>query len=135
VDILHLTPEQMAAALLEAAEAERWNHWKHEVKQHASDWMSRGDMRRSLRWSEFARLPIAVANYPFVEFCVYRYRRRVVWGYFCKKLPFEGHLLRGVFVVLDPAAGEVIHCMQPERGKNYADRWGKQEKLFIPIRW
>jgi hypothetical protein len=26
---LHPTPEEMIAALLEAAEAERWNHWKH----------------------------------------------------------------------------------------------------------
>ena len=57
MDILHPTPEEMTVALLEAAETERWNHWKHELKTHTRDWVKVGDIRRSLRAEEFASLP------------------------------------------------------------------------------
>ena len=59
--------EEMVAALLAAAEAERWNHWKHEVRQHAGDWREAKCMRRPLTAEEFAQLPEAMARYPFVE--------------------------------------------------------------------
>ncbi len=49
MDILHPTPEEMTVALLEAAEAERWNHWQHEVEQHADDWRDVGDIRPACR--------------------------------------------------------------------------------------
>ena len=63
----------MTAALLEATRAERWNHWQHEVKTHAGDWVRVGVMRKPLTAEQFARLPAAVAEYQFVELCVYRY--------------------------------------------------------------
>ena len=49
VDILNPTPEQMTAALLEAARAERWDHWEHEIEEHAADWVEMRCMRRPLR--------------------------------------------------------------------------------------
>ncbi len=137
LDILHPTPEEMTAALLEAAQAERWNHWRHEVEQHASDWLDIGDMRYPLSREDFARLPETVARYSFVELCVYGYgyRGQVVWGFFCKKLPLKDELLSWVLVVYDPTAREVLHCMRPDRGKRYCTRWGEQTKMFVPIRW
>lgn len=134
-EVRHPTPEQMTAALLEAACAGRWNHWRHEVKTHAGDWVEVGAMRKPLTAEQFARLPAAVAEYQFVELCVYRYRGKVAWGYYCKKLPFEGNVLTRVLVVLEPTEREIMHCMRSRRGKRYAERWGEQEKLFIPVRW
>ena len=67
MDILHPTPEEMSTALLEAAEAERWNHWKHELETHARDWVKASDMRCPLQAEEFASIPEAVARYLFVE--------------------------------------------------------------------
>lgn len=137
MSILGPAPEEMTAALLEAAEAERWDHWKHELKAHTRDWVKAGDMRRPLRAEEFARLPAAVARYPFVELCVYGYgyRGQVMWGFFCKRLLFEGERLSWVLVVYDPMADEIIHCMRPDRGKRYCERWGEQTKTFVSVRW
>ncbi len=67
MDILHPTPEEMTSALLDAAEAERWNHWRHEVRQHTDDWRDAKCMRRPLTAEEFAQLPETAARYPFVE--------------------------------------------------------------------
>ena len=134
-EVRHPTPEQMTAALLKAAQAGRWNHWQHEVETHAGDWVEAGAMRKPLTAEQFARLPAAVAEYQFVELCVYRYKGRVVWGYYCKKLTFEGKVLVRVLVSLEPTEGEIIHCMLARRGKRYVERWGEQEKLFIPVRW
>jgi hypothetical protein len=137
LDILHPTPEEMTFVLLEAAQAERWNHWRHELEAHDRDWVKVGDTRHPLQREEFAELPTAVARYPFVELCVYGYGHyaQVVWGFFCKKLPIEGEILSWVLVVYDPVAGEIIHCMRPDRGKRYCTRWGEQTKLFVSIRW
>ena len=132
---LHPTPEEMTAALLEAAEAERWNHWQHEVEQHADDWRDVGDIRCPLAVEEFASLPEAVARYPFVELCIYGYRNRTAWGFFCKRLLFEGQRLSWVLIVYDPLTDEIIHCMRPDRGKRYCERWGEQTKVFVPVRW
>ena len=134
---LYPTPEEMVAALLEAAEAERWNHWKHEVEQHADDWRDAGDMRRPLTAEQFAWLPMAVARYPFVDLCVYGYgyRGRAVWGFFCKRLIFDSERLSWVLVVYDPVADEIIHCMRPDRGHRYCERWGEQTKIFVSVRW
>jgi hypothetical protein len=71
-------PEQMTASLLEAARARRWNHWQHEVETHAGDWVRVGAMSKPLTAEQFARLPAAVAEYQFVELCVYRYKGKVV---------------------------------------------------------
>ena len=133
--VRHPTPEQMTAALLKAAQAGRWNHWQHEVETHASDWVKARAMHKPLAAEQFAKLPAAVAEYQFVELCVYRYKGKVVWGYYCKKLPFEGNVLVHVLAVLEPTKGEIIHCMRSNRGKKYTERWGKREKLFIPVRW
>jgi hypothetical protein len=27
------------------------------------------------------------------------------------------------------------HCMYPDRGKKYCQRWGEQGKLFVEVRW
>jgi len=134
-EVRHPTSEQMAAVLLEAARAGRWNHWRHEVETHASDWVEAEAMRKPLTAEQFARLPAVVAEYQFVELCVYRYKGKVVWGYYCKRLPFEGNVLVRVLVSLEPTEGEIIHCMLSRRGKRYVERWGEQEKLFIPVRW
>ena len=127
----------MTTALLEAAKAERWNHWQHEVEAHVRDWVKAGDVRRPLRAEEFADLPEAVARYPFVELCVYGYgyRGQVVWGFFCRKLLFEDNRLSWVLVIYDPLAEEIIHCMRPDRGKRYCTRWGEQSGTFVPVRW
>ena len=135
MDILYPTPEEMVTALLAAAEAERWNHWQHEPRAHARDSVKAGDTRRPLQAEEFARLPEAVARYPFVELCIYGYRDRVVWGFFCKRLLFEGKRLSWVLVAYDPVANEIVHCMRPEHGKHYCERWGKQTRLFVPVKW
>jgi hypothetical protein len=135
VDILHPTPEQMAAALLEAAEAERWNHWKHEARQHADDWCDARDMRRALTEEVFAQLPGTVARYPFVELCIYGYRGRTVWGFYAHRLPFQEWVLTNVLVVYDPSAEEIVHCMYPLHKKRYCERWGEQTHLFIRVRW
>ncbi len=132
---LHPTAEEMIAALLEAAEAERWNHWEHEVRAHLGDWAKTGCMRRPLRSDEFARLPVAVAQYQFVELCVYGYGSRAVWGFYARKLPFSKQILKNVLVVYDPCAAEILHCMYPLRGKHYCERWGKQRRLFVRVRW
>ena len=134
-EICDPTPEQMTAALLKAAQARRWNHWQHEVETHAGDWVEAGAMRKPLTSEQFARLPAAVAEYPFVELCVYRYKGKVVWGYYCKRLPFAGEMLVNVLVVFDPEAEEIVHCMYPDRGKRYCERWGEQGKLFVEVRW
>ena len=34
-----------------------------------------------------------------------------------------------------PTESDIIHCMRSRRGKRYVERWGEQEKLFIPVRW
>ncbi|HID64226.1 MAG TPA: hypothetical protein EYP49_16020 [Anaerolineae bacterium] len=133
-EIYNPTPAQMTAALLEAAQAGRWNHWQHEVETHAGDWVTVGATRKPLTAEQFARLPAAVVEYQFVELCLYRYKGKVVWGYYCKKLPFEGNVLIRVSVSLEPTEGEIIHCMLPGRGKRYVERWGEQEKLFVPVR-
>jgi len=135
MDILHPTPEEMVAALLEAAEAERWNHWQHEVRQHASDWCDAGDMRHPLTADEFAQLPETVARYPFVELCIYGYYGRPVWGFYARKLPFREWVLTNVLVVYDPITGEIVHCMWPRRRKRYCERWGKQTDVFVRVRW
>ena len=135
MDIQHPIPEEMVAALLSAAEAGRWNHWGHEVRQHASDWRDAGDVRQPLTATQFAQLPILMARHPSVELAVYGYRDRPVWGFFCKSLPFEGKRLSWVLVVYDPVAGEIIHCMRPRLGKRYCERWGEQTRLFEPVRW
>jgi hypothetical protein len=134
-EICDPTPEQMTAALLKAAQARRWNHWQHEVETHAGDWVEAGAMRKPLTSEQFARLPAAVAEYPFVELCVYRYKGKVVWGYYCKRLPFAGEMLVNVLVVFDPEVEEIVHCMYPDRGKKYCQRWGEQGKLFVEVRW
>jgi len=131
----HPTPEEMTAALLEAAEAGRWNHWRHEVRQHASDWYDAEDMPRPLTAEEFAQLPAAVVRYPFVELCIYGYRGRTVWGFYARKLPFREWVLTNVLVVYDPCAEEVVHCMYPLHKKRYCERWGKQTRLFVRVRW
>jgi hypothetical protein len=120
---------------LEAAQAERWNHWQHELEAHDRDWVKVGDTRHPLRREEFAALPTAVAEYPFVELCTFGYYRKVVWGFFCKRLLLEGKTLSWVLVVYDPVAGEILHCMRPDRGKRYCTRWGEQTKLFVSVRW
>ena len=135
MDILHPTPEEMTIALLEAAQAWRWNHWQHEIEAHAGDWARIGDLERQLKPEEFADLPAAVARYPFVELCVYGYRGQVVWGFYCKVLPLNKERLSQVLVVYDPLKGEIIHCMRPERGRGYCERWGRQTNLFVPVRW
>ena len=129
------TPEQMTAALLEAARAGQWNHWQHELHEHAGDWVTVSEMRKPMKAEQFARLPEAVAKYRFVELCVYSYKRRTVWGYYCRKLPFENHTLSGVLVVYDPLADEIFHCMRPQKGKRYCRRWGEQERFFVGVRW
>ena len=134
-EVRHPTPEQMTAALLKAARAWRWNHWRHEFREHAGDWVTIGEMRKPMKAKLFARLPEAVAKYQFVELCVYSYKRRIVWGYYCKKLPFEDHMLSGVLVVYDPWVDEIFHCMRPQKGKRYCERWGEQERLFVGVRW
>lgn len=125
----------MTAALLKAAQAGRWNHWQHEVETHAGDWVEAGAMRKLLTAEQFARLPAAVAEYQFVELCVYRYRGKVVWGYYCKRLPFAEEMLINVLVVFDPKIEEIVHCMYSDRGKKYCQRWGEQGKLFVGVRW
>ena len=135
MDILHPTPEEMVTALLESAEAGQWNHWRHEVTQHASDWRDARDMHRSLTEQEFARLPAAVAGYPYVELCVYGYRDRPVWGFYVYRLPFQKWILSNVLVVYDPGAMEIIHCMRPRIRKHYCERWGEQTRLFVGVRW
>ena len=134
-DILHPTPEEMTAALLEAARAERWNHWQHEVEQHADDWRDAKRMRRLLTAEEFASLPEAVARYPFVELCVYGYYGRAVWGFYARKLPFREWVLTNVLVVYDPYAEEIVHCMYPLHKRRYCERWGEQTHLFSRVRW
>ena len=133
--IRHPTPAQMTAALLAAARAERWNHWAHEVDENVGDWVAVREMRKPMTARQFSRVPKAVARYQFVELCVYSYRGRIVWGYYCKRLLFEGHVLSSVLVVYDPAADEIVHCMRPERGKRYCMRWGEQGKYFVGVRW
>ena len=137
MNVLYPTPEEMTTALLAAAEAGRWNHWKHEVEQHTDDWRDAGDTRQRLTAEQFSRLPAAVACYPFVELCIYGYgyRGQVVWGFFCKRLIFEGERLSWVLVVYNLLADEIIHCMRPDRGKRYCERWGEQTGLFAPVRW
>jgi len=134
-DWLNPTPEQMLAALLDAARGERWNHWEHEVEKHAGDWVKSGDARRIFAPGEFRTIPRSVARYQFVELCAYRYNRRIVRGFYCKRLPFQGLMLMQTLVVLDPGNGEIIHCMRPDKGKAYCRRRGRQENLFVPIRW
>jgi hypothetical protein len=134
-DLLNPTPEEMIAALLDAARAERWNHWEHEVDAHARDWSKRREMRKPMNAAQFRALPEAVARYQFVELCVYRYRRRIVWGFYCRKLLFQGDWLTQVTVVLDPQKGEIIHCMRPDKGKKYCKDWGDQQREFYPVRW
>jgi len=127
----------MTTALLEAAQAERWNHWQHEVEKHAEDWREAKDIRRPLTWEEFAQLPVAIARYSFVELCVYgyKYRDRPVWGFHARKLPFRDWILTNVLVVYDPDAREIIHCMRPKHKKRYCERWGEQTHLFFEVRW
>ena len=134
-DILYPTPEEMVAALLAAAEAERWNHWKHELEAHARDWVKAGNMRHPLRANEFAEIPETMARYPFVELCVYRYYGRPVWGFYARKLPFRDWVLTNVLVVYDPYAEEIVHCMYPLHKKHYCERWGEQTRLFFRVRW
>ncbi len=135
MDILHPTPKEMTTALLRAAEAERWNHWEHEVAQHAGDWRDARCMRRPLTPDEFAQLPEAVARYPFVALCVCGYYGRAVWGFYVRKLPFQEWVLTNVLVVYDPYAGEIVHCMYPLHKKRYCERWGEQTHLFVRVRW
>ncbi|MEE8391762.1 MAG: hypothetical protein V3S14_13340 [Anaerolineae bacterium] len=137
MDILQPTPEEMTTTLLESAEAEQWNHWRHEIEQHASDWCDANDMRRALRVDEFADLPKTVAQYPFVELCVYGYgyRGQAVWGFYARKLPFREWVLTNVLVVYNPLSGEIIHCMWPRRKKRYCERWGEQTGTFVRVRW
>ena len=135
MDTLYPTSEEMSTALLEAAEAERWNHWQHELEAHARDWVKAGDMRRPLRTEEFASIPEAVAQYPFVELCVYGYYGRAMWGFYARKLPFWEWALTNVLVVYDPAAIEIVHCMWPRRKKRYCERWGEQTHIFVRVRW
>jgi len=134
-EVSNPTPEQMTAALLKASRTERWNHWRHEVDAHTDDWVITGDMREPMKADQFAELPEAVACYQFVELCVYSYQKKVVWGFYCKKLPFKDKILSQVLVVLNPAVPEIIHCMRSDKGKRYCERWGEQEKLFTPVRW
>lgn len=134
-DIRHPTPEEMTAALLEAAEAGRWSHWEHEVTVHARDWVKTAEMPKPLKPEQFRKLPEVVGKYGFVELCVYGYRGRTVWAFYSKRLPFQGHKLSQVLVVLDPMANEIVHCMHSKRGKRYCERWGEQEKLFVKVRW
>ena len=137
MDILHPTPEEMTTALLEAAKADQWNHWQHEVEQHADDWLDARGMRRPLIAEEFAQLPAIMASYPFVELCVYgyKYHSRPVWGFYARKLPFQGWILPNVLVVYDPVAEEIIHCMYSLHKKHYCERWGEQTHLFFGVRW
>jgi hypothetical protein len=134
-EVCNPTPEQMTTALVEAAQARRWNHWQHEIETHAGDWAKTRTMRKPLAAEQFAKLPVAVAEYQFVELCVYRYKGKVVWGYYCKRLPFAREMLVNVLVVFDPEAEEIVHCMYPDRGKKYCQRWGEQGKLFVEVRW
>lgn len=134
-DWLNPTPEQMIAALLDAADAERWNHWEHEVDRHTEDWVRVGDTRKAMSAAQFRALPETVGRYPFVKLCVYRYRRRMVWGFYCKRLLHEGEWLTQVIVVVDPAIREIVHCMRSDKGKKYCENAGKQENEFRPVRW
>lgn len=134
-ELLNPTPEQMTAALLDAARAERWNHWEHEIHAHADDWSERGQMREPMNARQFHAMPEAVARYQFVELCVYRYRRRIVWGFYCRKLLFQGNWLTQVLVVLDPQEMEIVHCMRSDNGKKYCEDWGEQERAFHEVRW
>ncbi len=135
VDIRNPTPAQMTAALLAAARAECWNHWGHEIDRHASDWVKVDEMRKPMTAEQFARLPEAVARYQFVRLCVYSYGTKVVWGYYCPKMAFEGYMLSDILVVYDPVVDEIIHCMRPRKPRHYCERWGDQGKLFVPVRW
>jgi len=136
-DTLQPTPEEMTSALLEAAQAERWNHWRHELEAHDKDWVKSGDMRRPLRAEDFAKIPETLARYPFVKLCVYgyKYNDRPVWGFYAHRLPFQEWLLTNVLVVYNPVEKEIIHCMWPRRKKRYCERWGEQTHLFIEVRW
>lgn len=135
IDIHNPTPEQMTAALLEAAQAERWDHWEHEIEAHDRDWVRMHCMRRPLQPEQFRRLPEVVARYQFVRLCVYRYRGHVVWGYYCRKLPFASWLLPHVLVIYDPVRAKLVHCMGFPEARHYCERWGRQGKLFKKVRW
>jgi len=135
VDILNPTPEQMTTALLEAAQAERWDHWEHEIEVHDGDWVKMQCMRRPLQPGRFYRLLEVVAHYQFVNLCIYRYRGNLVWGYYCRNLPFESWLLSHVLVVYDPVQMTILHCMGFPGARHYCERWGRQGKLFMEVRW
>jgi len=92
-------------------------------------------MPKPLTPGQFRKLPQAVGKYAFVELCVYGYRGRTVWAFYCKRLPFQGNKLSQVLVVLDPMTNEIVHCMHSKTGKRYCERWGEQEKPFVSVTW
>ncbi len=92
-------------------------------------------MRRPLQLEQFRRLPEVAARYQFVKLCVYRYRGSIVWGYYCRRLPFESRILSHVLVVYDPVQMKIVHCMGSPKAQHYCERWGRQGKLFKRVRW
>jgi hypothetical protein len=125
------TPEEMAVALREAAHEGHWNHWEHDFLKHASDWADRASLGRPLSQAEFEELPGIVASYPACELCTYLYRRRRVWGYQARYLPFLGQKLPSVVVVYDPRSREIVHCM---RARGYfADYRRRRSSDFVEV--
>lgn len=131
IDLRHPSPDEMIQKLIDATEVKRWNHFRKDFKGHRDDWVKIRDTRKPLTKQQYMRLPKALAEYPYVQLCAYSYYGRTVWGFYTRRLPFEGIFLSQVGVVYAPEEDEIIHCMRVNNRTNYFER----QREFVEIRW
>jgi hypothetical protein len=81
-------PEEMVRILIQAAEADYWNHYDKDFSKHSYDWLSEGEMNRRMSHDEYRNLPISLAQHSHVELCTYIYKGKRVWGYYREKLQY-----------------------------------------------
>ena len=124
-------PEEMIEMLIQATEADYWNHYEKDFRKHCYDWLSEGEMDSRMSHEEYRNLPIVLAQHPHVELCTYIYKGKRVWGYYREKLRYGNLNLNKVGVVYDTEVNEIIHCMRFRRGKRYCEQFID----LVKIRW
>jgi hypothetical protein len=127
LNIKEPTIEEMITALIEAADARRWNHLEMDTRKHQNDWQR---FRIKLTGKEYQELPKLLAQHPHCELYAYQHDTRFAWGYYRRQLNVGKRKLYNVLAVYDPKAMEIIHVMRADI--RYFEKKANLIKALLP---
>ena len=123
------TIEDMITALIEAADARRWNHLEADTRKHRHDWQRFGV---ELTIKEYQELPKFLAQHSHCALYAYQHDTSFAWGYYRRQLNVSKWKLYDVLAVYHPEAMEIIHVMRADA--RYFEKKAKLMKTEKPKR-